>query len=116
VKLKLDENVPVDLLDDLRAAGHDADSVYGEGLGGAHDTPLLGRLKDEGRALLTLDVRLADVRVHPPAAFAGIVPFRPRGSGRRAVIAFVRRHLPDIYPLDLAGKLVVISDTGVRIR
>jgi hypothetical protein len=30
VKFKLDENLPVDLVSDLREAGHDADSVLDE--------------------------------------------------------------------------------------
>lgn len=28
MKVKLDENLPTDLLDDLRAAGHEADTVH----------------------------------------------------------------------------------------
>lgn len=35
MKFKLDENLPVDLVSDLRQAGHDADSVPDEGLTGA---------------------------------------------------------------------------------
>jgi len=29
MKLELDENIPIELLDDLREAGHEADSVLG---------------------------------------------------------------------------------------
>ncbi|MGO9262748.1 MAG: DUF5615 family PIN-like protein [Bryobacteraceae bacterium] len=35
MKFKLDENLPIDLVTDLRALGHDADTVVDEGLGGA---------------------------------------------------------------------------------
>jgi predicted nuclease of predicted toxin-antitoxin system len=38
VRLKLDENRPAELADDLAALGHDVDSVHGEGLAGAPDT------------------------------------------------------------------------------
>jgi hypothetical protein len=34
VKFKRDENLPVELLDDLRAAGHEAESVPAERLTG----------------------------------------------------------------------------------
>jgi predicted nuclease of predicted toxin-antitoxin system len=37
VKIKLDENLPVELVTDLRRLGHDADTVAGEGLHGAAD-------------------------------------------------------------------------------
>jgi predicted nuclease of predicted toxin-antitoxin system len=37
VKFKLDENLPVELVTDLRRLGHDADTVAGEGLRGAAD-------------------------------------------------------------------------------
>jgi len=37
VKIKLDENLPVELANDFRMLGHDADTVYDEGLGGAED-------------------------------------------------------------------------------
>ena len=37
MKFKLDENLPVELMTDLRGLGHDADTVTGEGLRGAAD-------------------------------------------------------------------------------
>ena len=33
MKFKLDENMPAEIVTDLRAAGHEADSVTEEGLG-----------------------------------------------------------------------------------
>lgn len=37
MKWKLDENLPSELADDLRAAGHDADTVLGESIAGTDD-------------------------------------------------------------------------------
>ena len=37
MKFKLDENLPVELVTDLRGLGHDADTVIDEGLRGAAD-------------------------------------------------------------------------------
>ncbi len=39
VKAKLDENLPAELLDDLRAAGHEADTVDDEALPGRGPEP-----------------------------------------------------------------------------
>ena len=38
MKFKLDENLPAELLADLRAAGHAAESVPDEGITGATDS------------------------------------------------------------------------------
>jgi len=116
MKFKVDENLPADLLDDLRVAGHEAETVPEEGLTGAPDAVILERVRREGYTLLTMDKGIADVRANPPARYAGIVLFRPATSGRGAVRAFVRRHLPTILQTDLAGRLVVITERSIRVR
>jgi len=75
VKVKLDENLPAKLLDDLRAAGHEADTVRDEALAGAPDAVVLGRVRDDRRVLLTLDKGIANVRAYPPEHHSGIVLF-----------------------------------------
>ena len=37
MRIKLDENLPAELVDDLAAMGHDADTVASEGLTGFAD-------------------------------------------------------------------------------
>ncbi len=77
MKFKIDENLPAETAADLRAAGHDAESVADEGLGGSPDPPILERTKREGRVFFTMDKGVADIRRYPPAEYAGIVLFRP---------------------------------------
>jgi len=88
MKFKVDENLPAELLDDLRGAGHDAETVPEEGLSGARDAVILDRVRREGYTLLTMDKGIADVRAYPPGRYAGIVLFRPSTSGRGALRAF----------------------------
>lgn len=116
MKLKLDENLPSELLDELRSAGHEADSVREEGLAGAGDPVILERAKAEGRVLLTLDKGIGDVRAYPPSEFHGIVLLRPPSSGRAATLTFARNHLPPLLALDLRRRLVVVTERGVRWR
>lgn len=116
MRFKIDENLPSELVADLRAAAHDADSVSDQGLGGAIDSVILARVQSEGRAILTMDKGMADVRVYPPDQYAGIVLFRPRSTGRNATLAFVRRQLPTLLQQNLAGHLFVVSESGIRIR
>ncbi len=49
MKFKIDENLPAEVATELRAAGHDAESVVDEGLAGSLDPPLLERAKREAR-------------------------------------------------------------------
>jgi hypothetical protein len=116
VRFKLDENLPVELLDDLREAGHEADGLRDEGLIGAPDAMVLELVKRERRVLLTLDKGIADVRAYPPHAYAGIVLFRPPATGRGMTLLFVRRHLPSLLERELTGRLLVVTDRGIRLR
>jgi predicted nuclease of predicted toxin-antitoxin system len=67
VKFKIDENLPVETADLLRAAGHEADTVQEEGLEGAEDEALSERIRLEDRAIITLDLDFSDIRAYPPA-------------------------------------------------
>jgi Domain of unknown function (DUF5615) len=116
VRSKLDENLPVELLDDLRAAGHDADGLRDEGLIGAPDNVVLDLARRERRVLLTLDKGIADVRAYPPESHAGIVLFRPPAAGRGTTLLFVRRHLASLFERELTGRLLVITEHGMRLR
>jgi predicted nuclease of predicted toxin-antitoxin system len=59
---KVDENVPVDAVPLLAAAGYDCHTVYDERLAGALDPDLAAACRAEGRVLVTLDVDFSDVR------------------------------------------------------
>jgi hypothetical protein len=41
---------------------------------------------------------------------------RPQTLGRRAILAFVQRHLAALLQFELKGKLLVVSDVGIRSR
>ena len=116
MRFKLDENLPAELLGDLRLAGHEAQTAPEEGLTGAPDPVLAERARREGRVLLTMDKGIADVRAFPPEQYAGIILFRPPSSGRGVVLAFIRRHLSSILGADPTGHLLVVSERGIRIR
>jgi hypothetical protein len=116
LRFKLDENLPTELLAELRQAGHEADSVHAEGLAGSPDQMVLQHARFEGRILLTMDKGVGDLRAYNPRDYPGIVLFRPPASGRGAALAFACRHLPEILQLDLEGRLLVVSGTGIRTR
>ena len=116
MKIKLDENLPVELANDLRILGHDADTVADEGISGAEDPTVLDAALRSGRVLFTLDKGIADLPRYPASHHAGVVLFRPDKSGRGAVIAFVRERLPAVLALDLANRLTVVGASRIRLR
>ena len=116
MKFKLDEHLPLELADDLRKAGHDATTIVEQQLTGADDDVLMKVIVAEGRAILTMDKGIANVTAYPPASYPGIVLFRPRSTGRGAVLQFVRQHLAAALAVLSPGMLVVVSDNGIRVR
>ena len=116
MKFKLDENLPTQLVEDVSALGHDAETVVDEGLSGEPDGVILRAATTEGRALVTMDKGIADVRVYPPEKYRGIILLRPPTYNRRAVLAFARQHLQTLLTLPIYGHLLVVSERGIRVR
>ena len=116
MKFKLDENMPAELAHHLRADGYDAYTVAEQELIDAVDPLLLSRVKAEGRAFLTMDKGIADVRKYPPRDFAGLIVFRTMLTGRSAVLQFALTSLRQILQAPIEGKLFVVTDGGIRVR
>ena len=63
MKFKVDENLPIEAAELLRQAGYEATTVHEEKLSGSTDLNLASICQQESRALVTLDVDFADIRV-----------------------------------------------------
>ncbi len=116
MKIKLDENLPAELVADFRAAGVDAVTVGDEGLTGSADGVILNAVRREGRIIMTMDKGIADVRAYPPTEYAGIILIRSASAGRSATLSLVRRYLPTLVGRDLQGRLLVLTERGMRQR
>jgi len=73
MRIKLDENLPADLVTALRALGHDVESVNTEGLSGHPDPDVWSAAQSERRILITQDIRFGDARMFTPGQHAGFV-------------------------------------------
>ena len=71
MNFKIDENLPVEYVDLLSAAGYSSETVVEENLTGADDAVVTGVCEKENRILLTLDLDFSDIRSYPPDALAG---------------------------------------------
>jgi len=117
VRIKLDENLPVELVEDLQALGHEVDSVVSEGLAGQPDSIVADAARRRHRVLFTLDKGLGDIRRFPPRRHSGVVLFRLSSSrGRGAVRKAVLGSLPRIDGGRVAGRLLVVTEGSIRAR
>jgi predicted nuclease of predicted toxin-antitoxin system len=116
VRFKVDQNLPVEVAEALRGAGHDARTVYEQGLGGTLDPRLAEIVRAEARALVTLDVGLGDIRTYPPADYPGLIVLRPPHQDKPTVLRVFTRVLPLLERETLVGRLWIVDERRVRIR
>ena len=89
MRIKLDENVSADLVDDLVALGHDVDTAPSEGLAGHEDPEVWAGAQAAGRVLITQDLDFSDVRVFAPGTHHGLILVRLRAPSRARLRARV---------------------------
>ena len=116
MKFKVDENLPVEVAEVLRDAGHDAVTVVEEGLGGREDEAIAGACRREGRVLVTLDVGFADIRGYPPGDYKGLMVLRLRRQDKWHVLGVVERVMELLTKEPLEGRLWIVEEARVRIR
>jgi predicted nuclease of predicted toxin-antitoxin system len=116
MKLKLDENLPTELVPLLVAHGHDVHTVPGESLVGQDDKVIFSAAGREGRLLLTQDLDFSDVRKFKPGTHPGIVLIRLRDPSRRRLIERIQQVFGSEKVEPWARCFVVVSDRKLRIR
>ncbi len=116
MRLKTDENVPLEAVAVLREAGHDAVSVFDQSLGGQPDGRIASVCKGEGRALLTLDTDFSDIRTYPPADYPGLFVLRLARQSTPEVIRLVTRLLDVVKTADCRGQLWIVERDRIRVR
>jgi predicted nuclease of predicted toxin-antitoxin system len=116
MKFKIDENLPVEIAELLRAVDCDALTVIEQDLTGENDTLISETCLREGRVLVTLDLDFADVRAYPPQQFPGFMVLRVRQQDKRHLIAVFQRVIPLIEQEPVEHHLWIIEESRVRIR
>lgn len=116
MKIKLDENMPVDLASMLEQLGHDVDTSPEEGLTGAIDEEVWQVAQSEGRFLITQDLDFSDIHKFTPGTHPGILLLRLNSPLRRTLIHYVYTLFQTENVDDWIGCLIVASERKVRIR
>ena len=116
MKLKIDENLPVECAEILSDAGLEADTVGGEHLTGTEDSVLAAKSRSEGRVLVTLDLDFANIRAYPPAEYAGIIVLRPKRQNKQSVLALVQSFILVLANRAPTGELWIVEPDRIRFR
>lgn len=116
MEFKVDENLPSEVCELLRQAGHDAISVLDQKLGGRPDDEIATVCRTEGRALLTLDTDFANILAYPPADYHGIVVIRTEDQSKFVVTSLVRQAIGVLGSERLEQHLWIVEMNRVRIR
>lgn len=116
MKVKLDENLHIGLVEVFAPGDHDVETVADEGLRGADDATASSAATAEDRLIITLDRGFGDLRIYPPGTHAGILVLRLDDHSLPGVRAALERLLNDVALGDLAGCVAVFRDGDLRIR
>jgi predicted nuclease of predicted toxin-antitoxin system len=116
MQFKTDENIPLEAVDLLRAAGHDARSVFDQALSGRPDKQIASVCKQEDRALITLDTDFSDIRTYHPADYAGLLVLRLAKQSVSEVVRVIHRLLEVLKTTDCHGQLWIVERNRIRIR
>jgi predicted nuclease of predicted toxin-antitoxin system len=116
MQFKTDENIPLEAVDLLRAAGHDAVSVFDQSLSGRPDSRIAAVCKRENRVLITLDTDFADIRAYRPADYPGLLVLRLAKQSAPEVLRVIRRLLEVLQTTDCRGQLWIVEHERIRVR
>jgi predicted nuclease of predicted toxin-antitoxin system len=116
MKIKLDENIPIRLLDTLTALGHSVDTVPTEGLTGHADQIIWEASQTAGFFLITQDLDFSNIRRYQPGTHHGLLIVRLRVPGRQALFQRTEYIFQTERVEDWAGCLVILTDNKIRIR
>ena len=116
MKVKLDENVPAECVEVVRAMGHEATTVADQSMAGWSDEKVWPAVQKENRLFVTQDRGFGDLRRYPPGSHHGILLLRTRRTRPADIVKFFK-YVLSMMPLDdLSGCLAVADPHGIRIR
>ena len=116
MRFKVDESLHVEVADLLRGQGHDALTVFDQGLRGRGDHDIADMCRSENRVLLSLDLDFSNILMYPPENYPGLIVLRLRKKSRAAVRRVATRVINHLNKETLAGRLWVVDEHRIRIH
>jgi predicted nuclease of predicted toxin-antitoxin system len=116
LKLKLDENLGLPLAAIFRRAGHDTATVPEQQLSGSGDLELIERCRDEGRAIVTLDMDFSNPLVFKPSRYHGIAVLGlPKRASFDDLAELARTLIEGLTRESLEGELWIVERGRIRV-
>jgi predicted nuclease of predicted toxin-antitoxin system len=116
MKIKLDENIPVQLADILATLGHQTDTVADEKLIGQPDPTIWLAAQDSERFLITQDLDFSDIRAFVPGSHHGVLLVRLGHPSRRGLLKRLKNLFEAEDVESWARCFVVVTDHKLRLR
>lgn len=116
MKIKIDENLPLESAIILKNAGYDVHTINDEGIVGCSDDVVFSACIKEGRVLITLDMDFTDIRRYLTEQSPGIVVFRTRYQDKHTVLRTIELLIEEFANEEVIGKLWIVEDGRIRIR
>jgi len=117
MRFKLDENFGTRTQQLFRAAGHDVQTVRGQGLPGCSDQLLYETCRAEQFCLVTLDLDFADVTRFPPDRTKGMVVIRvPQNPSLDLLERLVHQLLQALERMSVERSLWIVEPGRIRIH
>lgn len=115
MKIKLDENLPIDLVPVLQRLGHDVDTVPQENLTGSNDTNVWKATQAAGRFLITQDMDFSDSRKYKPGSHCGLLLLRLMDPSRQNLLNRILTVFETVESKTWGGCNVVVTDKKTRV-
>jgi len=115
MKIKLGENLPIQLKMLLSQNGHDVHTTQDEGPIGHADREIWESDQRESRFLVTQDMDFSDLRQYAPGSHCGILLLRLHAPGRRNLIERIRELFESENVSEWIGCFVVSTELKIRI-
>jgi predicted nuclease of predicted toxin-antitoxin system len=116
MRIKLDENLPSQLVPVLTELGHDVDTVPSEGITGKDDAIVWHAAQACQRFLITQDLDFSDVRKYTPGTHHGLLLVRLPEPGRTALLERISTLFQVEDVKTWGGCIIIATPHKVRVR
>jgi predicted nuclease of predicted toxin-antitoxin system len=116
MKIKIDENLPLQIALKLKSFGHDVHTTQNEGLSGCVDLVIWEAVQRDERFLITQDLDFSDARRFAPGTHHGILLIRLHSPSRFTLIERIEELFRNENVSGWAGCFVVATERKVRVR
>jgi predicted nuclease of predicted toxin-antitoxin system len=116
LKFKIDENLPIEIVECLRQNNYDAFTVEEQGLNGSTDLNIAAVCRKEERIIVTLDTDFTNVRTYPPDEYSGIIVLRVKRQSRQHIINIFTQTVPLLTSEPIKHCLWIVEEHRLRIR